>query len=206
MFLGPAAYGRMQPDLDRTYMAAAVECCVCTAAGAAPLRRRCCGLRRSARDRRDAEGCSSSSVAARDASTRRAPDYASQHERCFRHCCVESGSAPYPQRVGTPPKARLWKPYAPARSSRADACERQCLCRPHIDAYDEAGQGFFEMTLRFGLNAPRERPHMFLTALARVAQWAGFYVRRFVAFARYGVLHHHDHHGRHAGRSRGARR
>ena len=131
MFLGPAAYGRMQPDLDRTYMAAAVECCVCTAAGAAPLRRRCCDLRRSARDRRDAEGCSSSSVAARDASTRRAPDYASQHERCFRHCCVESGSAPYPQRVGTPPKARLWKPYAPARSSRADACERPCLCRPH---------------------------------------------------------------------------
>ena len=33
------------------------------------------------------------------------------------------------------------------------------------------------MALRFGLNAPRERPHMFLTALARDARWAGVYVR-----------------------------
>ena len=34
------------------------------------------------------------------------------------------------------------------------------------------------MALRFGLNAPRERPHCFLTALARVERWAGFYERR----------------------------
>ena len=94
------------------------------------------------------------------------------------------------------------RPPAPPEPTHVSAN----ACADHIDAYDEVGQGFFEMTLRFGLNAPRERPHMFLTALARVAQWAGFYVRRFVAFARYGVLHHHDHHGRHAGRSRGARR
>ena len=50
-------------------------------------------------------------------------------------------------------------------------------CADHIDASDEAGQGFFEMALRFGLNAPSERPHMFLTALARDARWAGVYVR-----------------------------
>ena len=34
------------------------------------------------------------------------------------------------------------------------------------------------MALRFGLNALCERPHCFLTALARVERWAGFYERR----------------------------
>ena len=50
-----------------------------------------------------------------------------------------------------------------------------------IDAYDAAGQENFDMALRFGLNDARERPHMFLTALARVVLWAGFYARRLVA-------------------------
>ena len=186
-------------------MAVGGECCVCTAAGAAPLRRRRCGLRHSALDRHASGRSSTSLVAARDASTRRAPDYASLNERCFRRCCVADGAAPYRERVGTFVRHAFgsgMRPPAPPEPTRVSAN----ACADHIDAYDEAGQGFFEMTLRFGLNAPRERPHMFLTALARVAQWAGFYVRRFVAFARYGVLHHHDHHGRHAGRSRGARR
>ena len=68
---------------------------------------------------------------------------------------------------------RGMRPPGPLEQTRVSAN----ACPDHIDAYDEAGQGFFEMTLRFGLNAPRERPHMFLTALARVARWAGFYVR-----------------------------
>ena len=100
-FLGPRLLDDTKPDLDRTRMAAGGECCVCTAAGAAPLRRRRCGLRQSARDRRAAEGSSSSLAAALAASTCRAPDYASQHERCLRRCCVADGAAPYHQRVGT---------------------------------------------------------------------------------------------------------
>ena len=50
-----------------------------------------------------------------------------------------------------------------------------------IDAYDAAGQGNFDRALRFDSKAPRELPHISLTALARVAQWAGFYARRLVA-------------------------
>ena len=65
------------------------------------------------------------------------------------------------------------RPPAPPEPTRVSAN----ACADHIDAYDEVGQGFFEMTLRFGLNTPRERPHMFLSALARVVRWAGFYVR-----------------------------
>ena len=73
---------------------------------------------------------------------------------------------------------------APTCASRSNAAAPVCPTRltSHgldrcIDAYDEAGQENFEMALRFGLNAPRERPHMFLSALARVVRWAGFYVR-----------------------------
>ena len=61
-------------------------------------------------------------------------------------------------------------------------------CADDIDAYDEAGQGFFEMALRFGLNAHREPAHISLIALARLAQWAGFYVRRLVALVRNGAF------------------
>ena len=39
------------------------------------------------------------------------------------------------------------------------------------------GQEDFERALRFGLNSPRELADIYLTALARLAQWAGFYVR-----------------------------
>ena len=51
----------------------------------------------------------------------------------------------------------------------------------YIDVYDAAAQENFDRALRFDLNSPRELPHIFLTALARVAQWAGFYARRLVA-------------------------
>ena len=54
-------------------------------------------------------------------------------------------------------------------------------CADDIDVYDAAGQENFERALRFDLNAPRELPHISPTALARVAQWAGFYARRLVA-------------------------
>ena len=49
---------------------------------------------------------------------------------------------------------------------------------------NDAGQGFFEMDLRFGLNEPCETAHICLTALARFAQWAGFYAWRLDALAR----------------------
>ena len=50
------------------------------------------------------------------------------------------------------------------------------------------GQEDFERALRFGLNSSRELPDISLTALARVAQWAGFYVRVLVALARNGAF------------------
>ena len=53
-----------------------------------------------------------------------------------------------------------------------------------IDAYDAAGQGNFDRALRFDSKAPRELPHISLTALARVAQWAGFYACSLVALVR----------------------
>ena len=65
------------------------------------------------------------------------------------------------------------RPPAPLAPTRVSAN----ACADDFDVYDEAGQGNFEMALRFGLNPPRERPHMFLTAIARVERWAGFYVR-----------------------------
>ena len=60
-------------------------------------------------------------------------------------------------------------PLAPTRVS-ANACA------DHFDVYDEPGQENFESALRFGLNQPCKRPHLSLTALARVERWAGFYV------------------------------
>ena len=50
------------------------------------------------------------------------------------------------------------------------------------------GQEDFERALRFGLNSPRELADIYLTALARLAQWAGFYVRRLVALVRNGAF------------------
>ena len=89
---------------------------------------------------------------------------------------------------------------APTRVS-ANACAAD-----DFDAYDEAGQGNFDMALRFGLNPPRELAHCFLTALSRVERWTGFYECELDAMARDGGLHHPDRHGRHAPQSRGARR
>ena len=84
---------------------------------------------------------------------------------------------------------------APTCASRSNAAAPVCPTRltSHgldrcIDAYDEAGQENFEMALRFGLNAPREPAHISLIALARLAQWAGFYVRRLVALVRNGAF------------------
>ena len=72
---------------------------------------------------------------------------------------------------------------APACGSRSTAAAPVCPTRltSHgldrcTDAYDAAGQGNFESALRFGLNQPCKRPHLSLTALARVERWAGFYV------------------------------
>jgi hypothetical protein len=53
---------------------------------------------------------------------------------------------------------------------------------------NDAGQGFFEMDLRFGLNEPCETAHIYLTALARFAQWAGYYACTLVALLRGGAL------------------
>ena len=84
---------------------------------------------------------------------------------------------------------------APTCASRSNAAAPVCPTRltSHgldrcIDAYDEAGQENFEMALRFGLNAPRKLPHISLIALARVAQWAGFYKCGLDALARNGVF------------------
>ena len=43
-------------------------------------------------------------------------------------------------------------------------------------------------TLRACSNAPCEIPHIFLTALARFAQWTGFYYARVNALAHSGAL------------------
>ena len=51
----------------------------------------------------------------------------------------------------------------------------------YIDVNDAAGQENFDRALRFDLNATHELAHISLTALARVARWAGFYARRLVA-------------------------
>ena len=51
-----------------------------------------------------------------------------------------------------------------------------------------AGPGFFEMALRFGLKEPCETAHIYLTALARVAQCTGVYARGLVALMRSGAL------------------
>ena len=79
---------------------------------------------------------------------------------------------------------RGMRPPAPPDPTRACAN----ACADHFDVYDEPGQENFEIALRFGLNPPRERPHIFLTALARVARWAGVYSRRLVALARNGAF------------------
>ena len=76
------------------------------------------------------------------------------------------------------------RPRAPPKPTRVSAN----ACADHFDVYDEPGQENFEIALRFGLNPPRERPHIFLTALARVARWAGVYSRRLVALARNGAF------------------
>jgi hypothetical protein len=44
------------------------------------------------------------------------------------------------------------------------------------------------MDLRFGLNEPCETAHIYLTALARFAQWAGYYACTLVALLRGGAL------------------
>ena len=50
------------------------------------------------------------------------------------------------------------------------------------------GQVKFDRALRFDLNPPRVNPHIYLTALARVVQWAGVYALRVNPLVRNGVL------------------
>ena len=50
------------------------------------------------------------------------------------------------------------------------------------------GQGFFDRTLRFDLNALRVLAHCSLTALARSAQWSGIYAWHLDALVRIGAL------------------
>ena len=50
------------------------------------------------------------------------------------------------------------------------------------------GQGFFDRTLRFDLNALRALAHTSLTALARSAQWSGIYAWHLDALVRIGAL------------------
>ena len=50
------------------------------------------------------------------------------------------------------------------------------------------GQQFFNRIARARTNPPREYPHIFLTALARFARWAGVYECGRVALVRSGTL------------------
>ena len=50
------------------------------------------------------------------------------------------------------------------------------------------GQVKFDRALRFDLSPPRVNPHIYLTALARVVQWAGVYALRVDPLVRNGVL------------------
>ena len=50
------------------------------------------------------------------------------------------------------------------------------------------GQGFFDRTLRFDLNALRVLAHTSLTALARSAQWSGIYAWHLDALVRIGTV------------------
>ena len=192
------------PRLDRTRMADQWIRSAVRAAGAQLLGRSRCALRPTLEDGCGAATAPTTWVAAPSASapslTVRVSLACATH-RCW---CATGGYAPYPRRGGSS--------VAPTCASRSNAAAPVCPTRltSHgldrcIDAYDAAGQGNFERALRFGLNAPRERPHCFLTALARVERSAGFYKRGLDAIARDGGLHHPDRHGRHAPRSRGAR-
>ena len=50
------------------------------------------------------------------------------------------------------------------------------------------GQQNFDRALHVDLNPPRVNPHIYLTALARVVQWAGVYALRVNPLVRNGVL------------------
>ena len=146
-------------------------------AAAQMLGRSRCGLRPTLEDRCGAATAPKSWVAAPSGSAASRAARALLVVATPRSWCATSGHAPYQRRVGSS--------VAPACGSRSNAAAPVCPTRLTsygldrcTDAYDAAGQGFFEMALRFGLNAPRERPHCFLTALARVERWAGFYERR----------------------------
>ena len=95
-------------------------------------------------------------------------------------CCATGGLDPCPRRRGR----RVVRVLASGSSSPAPARPTRLTSyglNRCIDAYDEAGQENFDKALRFDLNATHELAHIPLTALARVARWAGFYARRLVA-------------------------
>ena len=71
-------------------------------------------------------------------------------------------------------------PLPPMRLS----CNGLNMC---IDAWNVAGQGFFDNALRFDLVQPCDNSNISLTVLFRVAQWTGYFVCCFDAHAHFGA-------------------
>ena len=136
------------------------------------------------------------------------------HERCARRFNVSGAALRLDQRAllppllrgrrrgslpsacGNPRGTRVSKRYAPARSSRADACERQCLCRPHR----RIRRGWTrilrdDFALRFE-RAPRASAHV--SNRARSGRAMGRLLCAWARRDRRDVgLHHPDRHGLH---------
>ena len=157
------------------------------AAGALPFGRSCCGLRRSAPDGACVGRSNKSTTLTLDASSGRVLVCARARRSCYCHCCAADGDASNLYRVGAsqgPTFASRLPPAAQLLPSRRTS-NGWHVC---IDATLADRTKIFDRTLRVDLNGPREEPHIFLTALARVAQRTGFYARYLDPLMRNGVL------------------
>ena len=157
------------------------------AVGALPFGRSCCGLRLSSPDGACAGGSNKSTTVTLDASCGRVLVCARARRSCYCHCCMVDGDDSNLYRVGTsegPTVASHVPPAAQLLPSRRTS-NGWHVC---IDATIADRTKIFDSTARACTNPPRELPHIFLTALARVAQRAGFYARCLDPLMRNGVL------------------
>ena len=165
------------------------------AAGALPLGRCSCGLRRSAPDAACAGRSNKSGATTLDAWCRRAPACACATPPSFCHCCAADDDDRSLYRGGTsegPTFASRLPPPATMAPSRLtfNVLHR---CTGATIGYRTT---FFGSTARAPTNPPRELPHIFLTALARFARWP-MDRRLRVLPRRARAQRRHDHHDQH---------
>ena len=156
------------------------------AAGALPLRRSCCGLRRSAPDGTSAGRSIEFDVVAFDASCGRARVCARARRSCCCHCCAADGEDHNLYRVGAsegPTFASRVPPPAPLLPPRLTS-NAWNVC---ISATNGGRTTFFDRIERATTSLPRELPHILLTALARFARWSGVDARGLDALVRNGA-------------------